>query len=64
MDLGSLLVADAQPAKLVQPGKAPLHNPALLTQSANETTDETNDKRWRSVALRVGGHSDFVCIVV
>jgi len=28
MDIGSLLVADAQPAKLVQPGKAPLHNPA------------------------------------
>jgi hypothetical protein len=29
--------------------------------SMNETADETNDKRWRGVALCVSGHSDFVC---
>lgn len=34
MDVGSLFVADAQSAKLVEPGKAPLNNPAPSTQSA------------------------------
>ena len=28
MDIGSLLVADAQPPKLVEPGKTPLHDPS------------------------------------
>jgi len=34
MDVGSLLVADAQSAKLVEPGEAPLDNPAPSTQPA------------------------------
>ena len=34
MDIGSLLVADAQSTELVEPGKAPLHDPAPSAQSA------------------------------
>ena len=34
MDIGSLFIADAQPAKLVEPGKAPLDDPAPSPQSA------------------------------
>jgi hypothetical protein len=32
MNIGSLFVADAQSAKLVEPGKAPLDNPAPSPQ--------------------------------
>ena len=34
MDIGSLLIADAQSAKLVEPGKAPLDDPAPSAQTA------------------------------
>ena len=34
MDVGSLLVADPQSAKLVQPGKGPFHDPSPSAQSA------------------------------
>lgn len=34
MDIGSLLVADAQSAKLVEPRKGPLHDPSPPAQPA------------------------------
>lgn len=34
MNICSLLVADAQSAKLVEPGKAPLHDPSPSAQPA------------------------------
>ena len=34
MDVGTFLVADAQSAKLVQPGKAPFHDPSPSTEAA------------------------------
>ena len=34
MDVGTLLVADTQSAKLVKPGKATLHNPPPSAEAA------------------------------
>jgi hypothetical protein len=36
MDVGTFLVADTQSAKLVWPGKRPLHNPALIAEATAE----------------------------
>ena len=33
MDVSTLLVADTQSAKLVQPGKGPFHNPSPLPEA-------------------------------
>ena len=33
MDIGTLLVADSQSAKLVNPGKTPFHNPAASAEA-------------------------------
>ena len=33
MDVGSLLVPDSQPTKLVEPGKGPLHDPSPAAEA-------------------------------
>ena len=62
MDVGPLVIADAQAAKLVQPRKRPLHDPAPPTQATpvlgaahgqpghDVTSPETAPNRRRVVA--------------
>jgi len=55
MDVGVLVVAHAQPSKLVEPGKSALHNPAPTAQAFRALYDAwPTAERYGERAIRIG----------